>query len=154
MTTFYKKEVSKKGKVTYTPVSEYDSDLLDSFHTGSHLVTVQPGSVSRRYRIDPAFAPMIAAGRYAEQAMSDALFGASQARLTATEITAEQSKAWEALKKTFNDELHYYEYPSMHEVIQAGLTAMEEEAAKLLENPTVKKSYDNFMLLCSITKEN
>jgi hypothetical protein len=42
----------------------------------------------------------------------------------------------------------------MHEVIQAGLMAMEEEAAKLLENPTVKKSYDNFMLLCSITKEN
>ena len=60
---------------------------------------------------------------------------------------------WEALKKTFDDELHYYAYASMHEVIRAGLEAMEEEAAKLLENPTVKKSYDNFMLLCSITKE-
>ena len=53
----------------YVPVSEYDSDLLDAFPKGTHIVMCYPGGQSRRYQIDPAYAPMIAAGRVAEEAI-------------------------------------------------------------------------------------
>jgi hypothetical protein len=31
---------------------------------------------------------------------------------------------------------------------------MVEEADKLLENPTVRKAYERFQLVCNLTKEN
>ena len=39
---------------SYKPVSEYDSDLLDSLPKGAHLIMCYPGGSSRRYNIDPA----------------------------------------------------------------------------------------------------
>ncbi len=57
----------------YVPVSEYDSEFLDAFPKGNHLVMCYPGGTSRRFRIDPALAPMIAAGRYAEDAICRAI---------------------------------------------------------------------------------
>jgi hypothetical protein len=145
---FYKK-VGRK----YVPVSEYDSELLDAYTQGAHLVVVKPGSVSKKYNIDPSFAPMIAAGRYAEDAMAKVLSDASSARVSCREVTPEQQLAWDNLKASFGGDLYYYEYPSTHEAIQAGVTAMQKEADKLLENPAVKKSYENFLLLCKLSKE-
>jgi len=66
----------KKGR-RYVPVAEYDSDLMDSFSKGTHLVMVYPGGSSRRYNIDPNYAAMIAAGRVAEDAISRAISYAS-----------------------------------------------------------------------------
>jgi hypothetical protein len=60
---FYRKVGSR-----YKPVSEYDHNLLDSFPKGNHLVMCYPGGQSRRFNINPALAPMIAAGRLAEDA--------------------------------------------------------------------------------------
>ena len=145
---FYKK-VGRR----YVPVSEYDSEFLDSYTWGAHLVVVKHGSTSKKYNIDPAFAPMIAAGRYAEDAMAKVLSDASSARISCREITPTQQRAWDVLKKSFNGDLYYYEYPSTHEAIQAGLAAMQKEADKLLTNPAVKKSYENFLLLCKLSKE-
>jgi hypothetical protein len=96
---------------------------------------------------------MIAAGRYAEDAMAKVLSDASSARVSCREVTPEQQLAWDNLKASFGGDLYYYEYPSTHEAIQAGVTAMQKEADKLLENPAVKKSYENFLLLCKLSKE-
>jgi hypothetical protein len=61
----------KKGH-RYVPVSEYDSEYLDSFSKGTHLVMCYPGGQSRRYNVDPDYAAMIAAGRVAEQSQRNA----------------------------------------------------------------------------------
>ena len=53
----------KRGR-RYVPIAEYDSTYLDSFTKGAHLVMCYPGGTSRRFNINPAYAPMIAAGRY------------------------------------------------------------------------------------------
>ena len=58
----------KKGR-RYIPHSSYSSEFCDSFPKGTHLVQTYPGGSSRRYNIDPAYAPMIAAGRVAEDAI-------------------------------------------------------------------------------------
>jgi hypothetical protein len=145
---FYKKQGSR-----YVPVSEYDNELLDSFPKGDHLVSVYPGGGSRRYRIDPALAPMIAAGRYAEDAMSNALIKASEMRPKSAPMTEEQQSAWNRLIAVFGEEARYLEWPSARDVAEAGVKAMQEEADRLMKNDGIRKAYEHFMLMCKLTKE-
>lgn len=149
MKTLFYKKVGRR----YVPVQEYDSEFLDAFPKGTHLVMCYPGGQSRRYNIDPNYAAMIAAGRVAEDAMSQAVVKASEMRPRRTPITVKQKKAWENLAKAFGDEVYYIELPSAREVAEEGLKAMQLEADKLLSNPAVKKAYDNFMLMCELTKD-
>jgi hypothetical protein len=142
----------KKGR-RYVPVSEYDSDLLDSFNKGAHIVMSYPGGSSRRYNIDPAFGPMIAAGRYAEDAISKELMRASDMRPRETPMTHEQRDAWEHLIKLFGPSARTLEWPSAREACEAGVNAMQAEADKMLTNPAVKKAWDYFMMVWSLTKE-
>jgi hypothetical protein len=143
----------KKGR-RYVPVAEYDSIYLDSFPKGNHLVMCYPGGQSRRFNIEPAYAPMIAAGRVAEDAMSKAVQKASEMRPHNKPITEKQRKAWEALAKAFGNDRYYVEIPSAREIAEEGIKAMAEEAEKLLNNPTVKKAYDHFLLVCELTKDH
>ena len=142
----------KRGR-RYVPVSEYDSEYLDSFSKGTHIVMVYPGGQSRRYNIDPAYAPMIAAGRVAEDAICQAISKASEMRPARTPITPGQKKAWEKLAKELGDELATLNGLCVRDCAEAGVKAMQEEADKLLQNPTVRKSYEKFLLIANLTKE-
>lgn len=138
----------------YKPVAEYDNEYLDSFPKGNHLVMCYPGGQSRRFNIEPSLAPMIAAGRYAEDAMSKALVKASEMRPHNKPITVKQKKAWEALAKAFGGDRYYVELPSAREVTEAGLKALEDEATKLLEHPMVQAAYDEFMATCKLVLDS
>ena len=143
---------TKEGR-KYVPVAEYDSDLLDSFSKGTHLVMVYPGGTSRRFNIDPNYAAMIAAGRIAEDAICKAISKASELRPKHTPITEAQRKAWAKLAKEMGDELCTLYGLSVHDCAEAGVKAMMEEANQLMENPSVKKAYEHFLLVCELTKE-
>lgn len=143
----------KKGR-KYVPVAEYDNDLLDSFHKGNHLVMVYPGGTSRRFNIDPAYAPMIAASRVAEDEICRAISKASELRPQRTPITEGQKKAWEKLAEELGDELATLTGLSIRDCAEAGVKAMQTEANKLMSNPAVKKAYEHFMLVCELTKEH
>ena len=142
----------KQGR-RYVPVAEYDSDFLDSFPKGNHLVMSYPGGSSRRFNIDPAYAPMIAAGRVAEDEMCRAMVKASELRPERTPITPAQKKAWEKLAKEFGSELCTLRGASAHDIVEAGIKAMQAEADALLKNEAVRKAYDHFLLVCELTKE-
>jgi len=142
----------KKGK-RYVPVAEYDSDWMDSFHKGTHLLMVYPGGQSRRFNIDPNYAAMIAASRVAEEAMIRAMHKASEMRPKQTPITEGQRKAWKKLAKEFGDELATLNCASSHDIAEAGLKALQGEADKLLTNPAVKKAYEHFLLVAELTKD-
>lgn len=146
---FYKK-IGRR----YIPVQEYDNELLDAFPRGTHLVDVYPGGSSRRFNIDPAYAPMIAAGRVAEDAISKAIVNASEMRPHNRPITEKQRKAWEAMAKAFGDDRYYVEIPSAREIAEAGVKAQMEEAEKLLANPTVRKAYEKFLFVAELTREH
>jgi hypothetical protein len=143
----------KRGK-RYYPISEYDSDLLDSFPKGNHLVMCYPGGVSRRFNVEPNYAAMIAAGRVAEDAICKAISKASELRPQSTPITPGQKKAWEKLAKEFGDDLCTLHGLSVHDCAEAGVKAMMEEADKLLANPSVRKAYERFLLIAELTKEH
>jgi hypothetical protein len=147
--TYYKK-VGRR----YVPVAEYDSYLMDSFPKGSHLVQTYPGGQLRKFNIDPAYAPMIAAGRVAEDAICEILRKASDLRPSRGPITEGQRKAWEKLSKEFGDDIHVLQWPSAREASEKAVQAMVKEAEKLLDNPGVRAAYDHFILMCELTKKH
>jgi hypothetical protein len=145
---FYKKQGRR-----YVPVSEYDSEYLDSFSKGTHIVMCYPGGQSRRYNIDPNYAAMIAAGRVAEDEMCKAISAASEMRPRQTPITEGQRKAWKKLAKEFGDELATLNISSARDIAEAGVRAMQLEADKMMSNEGVRKAYEHFILMCQLTKQ-
>ena len=144
--------MKKRGR-RYVPVSEYDSEYLDSFSKGTHIVMSYPGGQSRRYNIDPNYAAMIAAGRVAEEAICESMRKASEMKPQRTPITPGQKKAWEKLAKEFGDELCPLTYGSTRDHAEAGVQAMQEEADKLMKHEGVRKAYEHFLLMCELTKD-
>jgi hypothetical protein len=145
----YYEKVGRK----YVPVSEYDSDYLDSFGKGTHIVMSYPGGQSRRYNINPDYAGLIAASRVAEDAMTRAISKASELRPRQTPLTEGQRKAWRKLAKEFGDDLATLNINCSRDIAEAGIQALQKEADVLYSNTAVKKAYDHFILLCELTKE-
>ena len=142
----------KKGR-RYVPVAEYDSDYLDSFPAGNHLVMCYPGGSSRRFRIDPALAPMIAAGRYAEEAITGRIREATELRPLNREIDEETQRKWKKFIATVPEDFRFmFTHGSARDAAEAGVEAMQQEAMKLMQNPSVQKAYEQFMLVCELTK--
>jgi hypothetical protein len=138
----------------YNPVHEYDSDLVNALPKGSHLLIVYPGGSSTRYNITPAYAPLIAASRVAEDTISDAIRKASELHPRNTPITEGQQRAWKKLAKEFGDELPTLQINSARDIAQAGVNALQEEANKLMKHESVRQAYEHFLLVCELTKEH
>jgi hypothetical protein len=136
----------------YVPVQEYDDYLIDAFPKGAHLVMSYPGGTSRRYGVDPNYAAMIAAGRVAEDTMSRAIYQASEARPKERPITERQRAAWEEIKAAFGDEFFSLTLPAARDIAEKGVAAMQEEALKLMQNDSVRRAYEQFQLVCELTK--
>lgn len=141
----------------YKPVSEYDSDWIDSYPKGTHIVICRPGVTSRRFNIDPNYAALIAAAHVAEDAMASALVKAGELRMQRQDrerkLTPEEKEAWDNLVRVFGDSAKQLEWPSAREVAEAGAKALQEEADMLYSNDAVRKSYEHFILMCKLTKE-
>jgi hypothetical protein len=141
----------------YVPVSEYDNSVMDSFPYGSHLVVVKQGLTSHRYNIDPAYAPMIAAGLIAEDAVREALAKASELRMQRSDrerqLTTKQKAAWENLVKEFGDSARQLEWPSAAEVAEEGVKAMQREAQTLMTNDAVREAYEHFFTVATLCRE-
>jgi hypothetical protein len=150
MKKIYYEKIGRK----YMPVAEYDNEFLDSFPKGNHLVMSYPGGSSRRFNIAPAYAPMIAAGRVAEDAICRAISKAAELRPQKTLLTPEQRKAWNALADAFGDDLCTLQGLSIHDCAEAGVKAMQDEADKLLQNESVRRAYDHFMLMCELARDH
>ena len=141
----------KKGR-RYVPHSSYSSEFCDSFPKGTHLVQTYPGGSMRRFNIDPAYAPMIAAGRVAEDAISKVLMKANELRPLTTPITPAAQRAWMKLKKELGNEA-ILSRGSTRDASEAAVKAMAQEAEKLLTNPAVRKAYDHFLLVAELSKQ-
>jgi hypothetical protein len=143
----------KKGK-RYVPVSYYDGHVMDSFPKGSTLVVVEGNATSRRYNIDPIYAPFVAAGMFAEKEMVEALMKGSEARPTTSPITQEQKDAWDAFAKAMGEELRSINYQSACDVVRSGVSAMAREAQETMKNEAVRNAYEQFLMLYKLCKES
>lgn len=137
----------------YHPVAEYDNDLLDSFPKGNHLVMCYPGGSSRRFNVEPNHAAMIAAGRVAEDKISEVIRKASELSPQRTPLTPKQLKAWQKLAKEFGEDLCTLQGASTRDIAEAGVKAMIEEADQLMAHPAVRDAYEKFQMVCNLTKQ-
>jgi hypothetical protein len=126
---------------------------MDAFPKGSHLVICYPGGQSTRYNVDPAYAPMIAAGRVAEDKISEAIRKASDLRPKRAPITEGQRQAWENLVTEFGEDARMLTMPSAREVADEAVKALIMESDKLLANPAVRLAYEQFQMVCKLTAE-
>ena len=138
----------------YKPVLENDNEFYDALPYGNHLIMCYPGGRSTRYNVDPALAPMIAAARVAEDQMSEAVRKASEMRPRRYPLTEKQQKAWTNLNRALGDDVYTLEIASAREIAEAGLKAMQQEAQQLMTNPAVRLAYEQFLLVCELTKKN
>ena len=145
---FYEKIGSR-----YRPVAEYDNEFLDSFPKGTHLVSVYPGGSSRHFNIDPNYAAMIAAGRVAEDAICTAMIKADETQPPRRAMTQQEADAWNNLIAVWGDEARILRRPAIRDVAAAGVKAMMAEADQLMQNESVRKAYDHFLLMCELVKE-
>jgi hypothetical protein len=145
----YYEKVGRK----YVPVAEYDSDWIDRFPKGSHLVMCYPGGNSRVFNIDPDYASLIAASRVARDAMCKAIVKASELRPSKSPITPKQKEAWDNLAKAFGQEMYTLQGSSAWDIAEAGIKALQEEAKMLESNEAVKKAMDHLNLIVELTKE-
>jgi len=90
----------------------------------------------------------------AEDRMCEAMRKASEMRPARTPITLAQQRAWRKLAKEFGDDLATLNGPSNRDIAEAGLKAMQAEAEQLLTNPAVRLAYEQFLLVCELTKKN
>lgn len=149
MKKIYYEKIGRK----YVPVSEYDSDFLDAWPKGTHLVMSYPGGQSKRYNIDPNYAAMIAAGRVAEDAICSAMVKADEVRPQRKALTPEEHAAWMNLIEVWGDEARSLRRPAIRDVAEAAVNAMQEEATKLMRHESVRKAYEQFLLVCELTRE-
>jgi hypothetical protein len=96
---------------------------------------------------------MIAASRVAEDVMCKAIREASELRPQRTMLTEGQHKAWKKLAKEFGDDLATLSIKSAHDIAEAGLIALREEADKLMKHASVREAYNQFMMICELCKE-
>lgn len=137
----------------YVPVSEYDNELLDALPEGTHIVMCYPGGKTRRYNIDPNYAAMIAAGRLAEDAICEAITKQSELKPHRTPLTPGQKAAWENLAREFGEDLCTLHGASVWDCAQAGVRAMQTEAMKFMDNAAVREAYEQFQVVCELTKQ-
>jgi hypothetical protein len=145
--TFY----IKRGR-RYVPVREYDAMLQNALPHGSYVTVVRPGASVQRWAIDPAYAPMIAAGIVAREAMAEVMISASEVRVSGDRrpMTKEQRDAWENLIAVFGPAARQLTWPSIAEVTQAGVDAMIAEAERLLTHPSVRSAYEHFITVSKL----
>ena len=152
MKKIYYEKVGRK----YVPVSEYDSDLFDSFSKGAHLVMSYPGGKSIAYNIDPNYAALIAAGRVAQEPMHKAINDAAKMKSDQwnnVSLTDKQFAAWNRFVEAMGERGRYVYYNSVHDIADAGIRALEKEAADLMTHPAVRAAYEQFQLVCKMTKQ-
>jgi len=140
----------------YVPVYEYDQTLMDAFPKGNHIVMCYPGGQSRVYNIDPNYAALIAAARVARDSMHEAIHDAvkmQRDKYNDVVLTNEQYQAWEHFVEVMGERGRIVNYKSVHDIADAGLKALQDEAAKLMKNPSVQHAYEQFLLVCKLTKE-
>lgn len=146
--TFYEK-IGRR----YVPVKEYDSELMDSFPNGAHLVVCNPGCTSYRYNIDPDYAALIAASYAAKDVLANGLVRASEMRPSNEPLTQEQKDAWDNMIRVFGERGRYIQFPSAHEIASNGLAALEEKAKHLYEHESVKHAFEHLKLICKLVEK-
>lgn len=145
-TVFYTKQGRK-----YVPVSYYDHEVMESIPLGATLIVKNNNCMSRRSRIDPAYAPMLAVGIAMQDSMAKVISLESEARPQSTLLTEEQRKDWAEFIRKHGEEFRTLMYPGAYDSIQAGLQFLSQKVAAAHENPAAKEAWEHYKFTVALT---
>ena len=146
--TYYIKEGRK-----YVPVAEYDSNLMDSYPYGSHLVVNKKGSGMHKFHVEPDFPGLLAAASILEDTLSHLLYKAGEARPIRAPLTKPQMAAWNKMKEVMGDELFMLQYKSCREIAEELLKEIQKEAEGVSANPLVEDARNAYITAILLTKK-
>ena len=69
-------------------------------------------------------------------------------------MTEAERDAWNNLIAVWGDEARSLRRAAIQDIAEAGVKAMQAEADKLMQNEAVRNSYEHFLLMCKLAKEN
>ena len=123
--TFYRKVGHR-----YKPVLEYDSNMLDAFPAGAHLVVCEPGCKSTFYNVEPDHASLLAAFHAHREELGKVLRKASELRMQRKITTPKEREAWKAWVSIMGDKVMVLESPAAYEILNALEASLVKFAAK------------------------
>ena len=115
--TLYRKEGRR-----YIPVAEGIYDIWQTrYHTifpeGVHLVVVQPGSTSYKFRIEVDNVGLLAATKIKQDKIRDIIVEGHKLRPPERKpLTEYQRKKYDEFVTSMGEEVYYLEYPSVQEI--------------------------------------
>jgi len=150
MTKFYKK---RNG--TFVEVSEYDSDLMAAMPVDTATLTItKEGSVSRKYNVDIAIAPLLAGSMLLEDELSVILSKATEAkRSNQKQLTKAENKAWENLITVGGESFRSLQYDSIANIASEISSHLTTKMSHILEDPTCNDAYTAFQLAVKLKLE-
>ena len=116
--TIYQKEGRK-----YIPVAEglydmYQTRYRDVFPEGVHLIVVQPGSESRKFRIQADNVSLLAAAKLKQDKIRDIILEGHKLRPSERKpLTEHQRQKCDDFVASMGDGVYYLEYASVQEII-------------------------------------
>ena len=150
---FYEKMTDAKGRVRYQPVNEYDSELTYSLPYGTHLINVNYGYQSTKHYVEPAMAPVIAAAMISKRVLLDTLVDYKSNKLTPEPYSPRQIELWEELKESIGVDHLRILSTSWNDQAEQLVEKLVEVSGILLSNPAVKKAYDHFLMIATLSKD-
>lgn len=115
--TLYRKEGRR-----YVPVAEGLHDIWQTryhniFPEGVHLVVVQPGSTSYKFRIEADNVGLLAAAKIKQDKIRDVIVEGHKLRPSERKpLTEYQRKKYDEFVASVGEEVYYLEYPSVQEI--------------------------------------
>lgn len=131
----------------FVPTRMWDPVLEESLDSGAWVTVVRPGISITRSMIDIDFAPLQAAGLLAQEQIAQAIYNESRKN-----IPTSSSGAPDKIVESYNVFPHNMTRAQAQHIADAGVRAMQDQAQELLANPGVRAAYDQFMLICKLTK--
>lgn len=148
--------IYKKVGRRYVEIGEYDPEHIDYVPNGVTMIVKRPGMTSRRSVIDPDILPLLAAAKYCEDEISQAIYRAGELRPHDRKITPAQREAFDRFLATMPEDdpnRFMLTHGSARDAAEAGTQALINEAEKLLSNESIRAAYEHFLLLCKLSAQ-
>lgn len=136
--TYYKKNSSGE----YEPVSQYESNLLDSVAIGSSmLITVQKNCTIRRQCVDADYVALQAAAQHLSDQLAAIMSRSLMSRPTQKKLTQQQQDLFEQLKQSGIAE---FWFPSMGQIVDELLNEIVQAAKPAVNIPWVQEAAEQY----------
>lgn len=121
---------------------------IEIFKQGATLVVVDGNWRSHAYNVRPDHAAVLASLKLFKEQLTTRIVEKSELSPVRKELTPEQFRAWQELKKVLDDAT--LSRPSAAEIADLALEGFEEKTADLLKDPAIRKAYERLETLIEL----